>query len=144
MFHDTVFVLVQALSYSASVTASGYYGAAGSATVQNNYLVDRVSGGGYNSGGFAPQYVQLDFGLSATVCSVCLLVGQAPNGNTQHDIYMGPSSLSLITTLSGYTYSGLWLNTTYNPCRSNVRYVQVYSVSSPSWIAWQKFIVYGV
>ncbi|CAF2124413.1 unnamed protein product, partial [Rotaria magnacalcarata] len=134
------------LSTLGAVTASNFYSGAGSASAQGNYVTGRVQGGGFNSGGFAPQYIEIDLPSTYSISSVCLSVGQLPNGVTLHEIYMGAtsSSLSLVTTLNGYTYSGEWLNTTYSPMLSGISAIRVSTVSSPSWVAWNMFLVYGV
>lgn len=143
--HYFIFI-VQALSLLATVTASNFYSGAGSASAQGDYVVDRVQGGSYNSGGFAPQYLELQLPGTYSISSVCLNVGQLPNGNTLHEISAGSSSSSLttVTTLNGYTYSGQWLNITYSPMLTGISVVRVTTVSSPSWVAWNKFLVYGV
>ncbi|CAF2085526.1 unnamed protein product [Rotaria magnacalcarata] len=138
--------LVQSLSTLGTVTASNYYSGAGSPAAQGDYVTGRTQGGAFNSGGFAPQYIQIQLPRAYSIRRVCLSVGQLPNGVTVHDIYMGStsSSLSLVTTLNGYTHSGEWLNTSYNPMISGISVVKVYTVSSPSWVAWNQFLIYGV
>ncbi|CAF4778015.1 unnamed protein product [Rotaria socialis] len=139
-------VKVLALSTLGTVTASGFYSAAGSASVQGDYVTDRVQGGGFNAGGIAPQWIEIDLPSAYSIYSVCLSVGQNPNGATLHEIYMGTSSttLSLVTTWNSYTSSGEWLNTTYNPMVTGITAIRVSTVSSPSWVAWNKFLIYGV
>ena len=109
-------------------------------------VTDRAAGPGYNSGGFAPQYLQLELPAGYSVSAVALRVDQSPNGNTVHQLSVGPNtgSLSVVTTWNGYTYAGQWLNITYNPALSGVRVLRLDTISSPSWVAWQKFLVMGV
>ena len=139
-------ILVPALSYTAQVTASNFYSGAGSATAQGDALVGRTSGSGFNAGGFATQYVQLELASSASVCQIALLISQSPSGTTQHILSAGAtaSSLSTVTTHTGFTTSGQWLNTTYSPCLSGIRFIRVTTTSSPSWVAWVRFLVSGV
>ena len=128
------------------MTSSGYWPSAGTDVAQYDSLVGRSQSTYWNSGGSAPQWVQLQLPGAYTISTICLWVAQLPNGNTIHQISVGPTagSLSVVTTLNGYTYSGQWINITYNPWLSNVRFIRVDSLSSPSWIAWQKCLVYGV
>ncbi|CAF4506809.1 unnamed protein product [Rotaria socialis] len=139
-------LIVVNLATLGAVTASNFYSGAGSPSAQGDYVTGRAQGGGFNAGGFAPQYIEIDLPGIYSISSVCLSVGQLPNGATVHEIYMGAtsSSLSLVTTLSGYTYSGQWLNTTYSPMVSGISSIHVSTVSSPSWVAWNLFLVYGV
>ncbi|CAF3992018.1 unnamed protein product, partial [Rotaria magnacalcarata] len=51
--------LVQSLSTLGTVTASNYYSGAGSPAAQGDYVTGRTQGGAFNSGGFAPQYIQI-------------------------------------------------------------------------------------
>ena len=140
-----MFFIVLPLSQLASVTASSFYGPSGSPTVQGNYLVDRLSGGGWNSGGFAPKYVQLELPTTYNISNVLLKVSQSPNGVTRDELSTGAttSSLQVVRTLNSYTSAGQWINITFNPQLSGIRFLRVTTTSSPSWVAWHKFIVYG-
>ncbi|CAM4933700.1 unnamed protein product [Rotaria socialis] len=136
---------VEALSINATVTASNFGSFAGSDAAQGDALVDRSTTGYYNSGNFAPQYVQLQLSGTYTVCEVYLNVVQTPNGVTQNQLSVGltVASLQLVTTMNGYTSNGQWLNTSYNPCLTGVTFLRLTTTSSPSWPAWAKFLVYG-
>lgn len=98
----------------------------------------------YNSGGYAPQYVELQLPGLYTVTTVCLEVAQLPNGNTHTQLYVGTTSnpTTLVSDLNGYTYSGQWINITYSPPLTNVRFLRLTTLVSPSWVAWIKFLVY--
>ncbi|CAF3778842.1 unnamed protein product [Rotaria socialis] len=136
---------MEALSINATVTASNFGSFAGSDAAQGDALVDRSTTGYYNSGNFAPQYVQLQLSGTYTVCEVYLNVVQTPNGVTQNQLSVGltVASLQLVTTMNGYTSNGQWLNTSYNPCLTGVTFLRLTTTSSPSWPAWAKFLVYG-
>ncbi|CAF3640680.1 unnamed protein product [Rotaria sp. Silwood1] len=142
----TTTTAVQALSLLATVTASNFYTGVGTATAQGDALVDRSQTGAFSSGNFAPQYVQLEFPGVYSICNVCLRVGQYPDGVTQHEISVGAnvSSLQVVSNLTGYTYNTQWLNITFNPWLSGISFIRVTTTSSPSWVAWFKFLVYGV
>ena len=130
----------------ATVTASSYWSGSGTPAAQGDSLVDRSQSTYYNAGAGPPQYVQLAFPGSYTISTVCLLVAQAPNGVTQHQLSAGSSltSLQVVSNLNSYTSSSQWLNITFNPWLSGVAFLRLDTLSSPSWVAWQKFLVYGV
>ncbi|CAM2730426.1 unnamed protein product [Rotaria socialis] len=133
--HQRYEIMAQSLSTLGTVTASSFYSGDGSPAAQGDYVTGRTKGGAFNSGGFAPQYIEIQLPRTYSIYSVCLRVSQLPDGVTVHEIYMGStsSSLSLVTTLNGYTHSDEWLNTTYNPMVSGISVVRVHTVSSPSW-----------
>lgn len=130
----------------AAGSVSGYYSGVGSLAAQMDGVTDRAPGPGFNSGGHAPQFLQLDLPAGYSISAVALLVDQSPNGNTLHQLLVGPNSgsLTVVTTLNGYTYAGQWINLTYNPPLTGVRVLRLNTISSPSWVAWYKFIVMGV
>lgn len=109
-------------------------------------ILDRPgnTGIGYNAGGFAPVYIQLAFPTDYNISSICLLCAQSPNGITWHQLFAGPNSTSLssVANMSGFTSSGQWLNTTFTPPLTRIRSIVLATLSSPSWVAWNKFLVY--
>ncbi|UJR17489.1 hypothetical protein I4U23_004384 [Adineta vaga] len=135
------------ISSFAVVTASNYLASAGSPTAQGDGLVDRPNssdGTYFNSGGNAPQYIQLELPGVYNIYYVCLRIAQSPSGNTEHHLYVGSdlNHLTLATNISGVTSSGQWINITYNPPLIGIQFLHLNSISSPSWIAWVKFIIY--
>jgi RHS repeat-associated protein len=123
-----------------------------SATASNSYqgappsqAMDGSLGTMWNSGGFAPQWIQLDLGQPSTISQIRLNVAQLPNGQTTHEIYGGtdPQALTLMRTISGATQDGQWLEPTFSPAVSNIRYLQIRTTASPSWVAWNEIEVYG-
>jgi hypothetical protein len=129
------------------VTASNFANGSGSPTAQGDGLVNRpnsTDGTYFNSGGYPPQYVQLDLLGQYNITSVFLQVSQTPNNYTEHLLYVGSNLTTLIlaANFSGVTITGQWINTTFNPPLTGVQYLRLNSITSPSWIAWRKFIVY--
>lgn len=98
----------------------------------------------FNAGNFPPQWIELKLPKLYTIHNICLQVRQTPPGKTIHKLYVGAASnpTKLIDTLAGYTETGQWLNLTYSPSLTNVRYLRLHTVLSPSWVAWSKFLVY--
>ncbi|CAF1399519.1 unnamed protein product [Rotaria sp. Silwood1] len=68
-----------------------------------------------------------------------------PPGNTLHQVYAGSNldDVTLVKEFSGYTSTEQWLTSTFNPPLENTRFIQIKSIKSPSWIAWQKIFIYG-
>ena len=131
----------------ATGSAGSFYSAIGSLAAQMAALVDpNPSALYFNTGGFAPQYVELQLPSASTITSVALQVAQLPNGITQHQLFVGPTSnpTQLASSINGFTYSGQWINLTFSPPLTNVRFLRLSTISSPSWVAWVKFLVYGV
>ena len=98
----------------------------------------------WGSGGFPPNWIQLDLGQQATVTQIRLLVDQYPlTGHTRHEVWVGtrPDNLSLLQTLDGDTHHLQELEVNTNV--SNIRYVKVVTTDSPSWVSWAEIEVYG-
>src|SRR5258705_7753990 len=93
--------------------------------------------------GFPTQWIRLDLGQACNFSRLRLLVAQTPSGATTHQIYGGATSdnLTLLGSLSGTTQSGQLLE--FNGSANNVRYIQVTTTSSPSWVGWSELKVYG-
>ena len=109
-------------------------------------ILDRPGNPGtyYNSGSNAPQNIDLEFPGEYNISSICLQCAQSPNGITWHQLQVGSNSTSLVlaANISGFTSSGQWLNTTYSPPLTRVRFIRLITLVSPSWVAWSKFLVY--
>ena len=95
----------------------------------------------WNSGAYAPQWIEIDLGKNVTISKVTLTVAQYPAGHTTHRISGGlnKGSLSLLGTLDGITQSSQVLHLTFNP--QYLRYLRVDTAVSPSWIAWSEIMV---
>ena len=96
---------------------------------------------GWNSGGFAPGWIQLDLGQPIALTRVRLLTMQSPPGPTRHQILGGltPDSLALLGTLEGDTADAQWLEL---QVKGQVRYLKIDTSKSPSWVAWAEIEVY--
>ena len=124
---------------------SSFYSTIGTLAAQIAAITDPSPSAVYfNTGNLAPGFVEIQLPGLYTVNIICLQVAQSPNGNTLHQIYVGTTTnpSTLVTTLNGYTSSGQWINLTYSPPLTNVRFLRVNTVTSPSWVAWVKFLVY--
>jgi chitodextrinase/photosystem II stability/assembly factor-like uncharacterized protein len=106
---------------------------------------DKSVGNMWNAGNYAPQWIYVDLQQNYDIAQIRLYVEQYPDGNTTHNIYTSQdaSNWTLVKTLSGYTSCFQTLIVDFSPSLSNVRYVKVETVSSPSWVAWTEIEVYN-
>jgi hypothetical protein len=98
----------------------------------------------WSSGGWPEQWIEADLQARVPLANIRLLVGQRPDGDTEHEIWlsdepMGPSRSAgkLVRTFRGYTVGDQLLDYSFPP-GTHARYLQVRSVKSPSWIIWQE------
>ena len=127
---------INPVAVTASNTGAGF---------STSMAVDGALNTFWSSGGYPVQWIQLDLGQSYSVSQIRLNASQYPAGLTTHEIYAGPQSqtLSLLTTLSGSTQGGQWLEVNLSPPAVNVRYLKINTTSSPSWVSWTEIEVYG-
>lgn len=129
----------------ATGSASGFYSNLGSNTTQIAAIVDpQIKSTYFNAGGHPPQWIELKLPDLYTIHNISLQVRQAPAGETIHNLYVGSTTnpTKLINTLDGYTTDAQWINLTYSPPLTNVRFLRLHTISSPSWVAWIKFLIY--
>ena len=105
------------------------------------FVFDHDSQKPWNSGGFAPGWIQLDLGQPTMITKVRLLTAQNPPGPTSHQILGGltPDSLTPLGALDGDTADAQWLEL---QVKGQVRYLKVVTLKSPSWVAWGEIEVY--
>ena len=135
--------------YTSGTTRVYGYPVAASGTVPGGeaiYIMDGDPNTMWSSGGYgsasSPQSITLDLGQSQTISRVDLQVAQSPEGPTTHVLWGGPSqsSLSPLSTLSGYTSDGEWLS--FVGTFSNVRYLAIKTTQSPSWVGWREIGIF--
>lgn len=98
----------------------------------------------WNSGGGAPQSIEIDLGSDRTFSRLRMLPAQSPAGFTRHGIYGSPSNRSgwvYLGEVAGYSSDGLWIQFD-NRSDIQVRYLSIRTTQSPSWVAWREFQVY--
>jgi hypothetical protein len=104
--------------------------------------VDGSSWSYWNSGGFAPQWFEVDLGSVYDVGEIDLSITQLPDSYTVHDVYGRASTAepwTLLHEFAGFTVDQQVLRLTTD---ANIRYVRVQSTASASWIAWREVEVY--
>jgi F5/8 type C domain len=123
-----------------------YVSASASSGIEGAPPADAVDGNpntAWNSGGYAPAWIELDLKQTVTLAKVHLLVGQSPAGPTTHQLFFGPSPAptALIATLSGSTTDMQWLDVDVSDSKPTGRYLRVATTVSPSWVAWREIVV---
>lgn len=130
----------QLVSVDAVTTASNTY---------SNYFPDNVvnlSDSLWNSGGYAPQWIQLELSQLQIITSIRLKVVQYPSGGTITNIYAGSdtNNLTSVKQFNQNTTNGDELSVSFPTPIPNVKYIKVETTKSPSWVAWGKIKVYGI
>ncbi len=102
----------------------------------------------WNSGGFPTQWIEVDLGQSRTISNMSLLTQQSPPGYTVHGIWISANPIGsnfasgkLVYTISETTTSNQLIEVRLG--LREARYVQVRTVSSPSWVAWAEIKVFA-
>jgi F5/8 type C domain/Divergent InlB B-repeat domain len=107
--------------------------------------VDGDSGTLWNSGSYAPQWIEVDLGAVKAVDELDLVVSQLPDSSTTHRIYGKANEADPYTLLhefNGFTVDAQVLQYVL-PTQQQLRYVKVETTSSASWVAWREIGVYG-
>lgn len=96
----------------------------------------------WNSGGFAPAWIEADLGAVRTLDRITLVVGQDPKGETEHEIWVSDEPIGKdrtkakrVHTFFGETENDQELKFTF-PASVTARYVQIRTTESPSWVDW--------
>jgi fibronectin type 3 domain-containing protein len=131
-----------AIIKNAALNKPAYASSSWSSTPGEAFNGDKMDG--WNSGTYAPAWIYVDLQQGYDITQIRLTVYQYPDGNTIHNIYTSQdaSNWTLARTLNGYTYTLQNLIVDFSPPLSNVRYVKVETVNSPSWIGWSEIEVY--
>lgn len=99
----------------------------------------------WGAGAHAPQWIQIDLQTFATIVGMRLTVAQYPDGATTHQILAGASfsDLKLVHEFNGLTADNQILEVTFPEPLTGIRYVQVLTTESPSWVAWKEIEILG-
>jgi hypothetical protein len=97
----------------------------------------------WGAGAFPEQWIMIDLGAPATVGSIRLLVGQWPAGRTVHQLFAaGPDgAMRLLVELRGYTRDYDLLEYLPPEPLSDIQYIRVVTLESPSWVSWREIEV---
>jgi hypothetical protein len=107
--------------------------------------VDGDFGTLWNSGGDAPQWIEIDLGAAYNIGEIRLTVSQYPSGPTTHELMAkGPNAgdqFKPLQTFDGNTSDGDALDFKPDSPVTQIRYIRVETTSSPSWVAWREIEV---
>lgn len=96
----------------------------------------------WNSGNYAPAWIEADLGAAARLAEIVLVPGQDIVGVTTHEIWISAEPIGddrtkarLVHTFHGETANHQRLVFEF-PDEVTARYVQVRTTQSPTWISW--------
>jgi hypothetical protein len=97
----------------------------------------------WSAGAFPEQWLMIDLGAPQTIGSIRLLVGQWPAGRTVHQLFAaGPDgAMRLLVEFRGYTRDYDQLEFIPSAPLTNVQYIRVVTLESPSWVSWREIEV---
>ncbi len=94
----------------------------------------------WNSGGNAPQWIEVELGGATSVAGIRLTVAQYPAGPTDHEVYGrardGP--LVKLHLFNGATQDAMVLASTPGHPWTGLTAIRIVTNASPSWIAWKE------
>lgn len=107
--------------------------------------VDEVTETIWNAGAGPQQWIQINLGRPSTVTMIRLTISQYPDGATDHQLWVrGPNdSLKMIYEFRGNTTDNQTLEFKPASPLTNVQFIRILTVSSPSWVAWREIEVIG-
>jgi RNA polymerase sigma factor (sigma-70 family) len=98
----------------------------------------------WNSGRYAPGWIEADLGAARKLDRITLVVAQTPKGATVHEIWVSDEPIGkdrtkakLVQTFREETDDFQELKFTF-PADIAARYVQILTTESPAWVAWHK------
>jgi RNA polymerase sigma factor (sigma-70 family) len=98
----------------------------------------------WNSGGYAPAWIEKDLGSVTLLSGIVLHVSQTPEGATTHEVWLSDepigndhSKATLVHTFKGVTKDGQVLSLDFAK-NTKARYMQLRTTESPSWIGWRQ------
>jgi hypothetical protein len=99
----------------------------------------------WNSGDYAPQWVEIDLGSPKAIGRISLLTAQSPDGDTVHRVLgkaRAGDPYQLLHEFTGFTTDDQLLDHSPLTPWENVRFVRIETITSPSWVAWREIRVY--
>ncbi|HSF81779.1 MAG TPA: cellulase family glycosylhydrolase [Anaerolineales bacterium] len=110
------------------------------------YAVDGSTDNWWGSGNFPVQWIEIDLGEPATIKLFRLVTSQSPAGETHHQLWVGATraELTRLYTFEGYTHDFSVLEYAPESPLEGIRFIQVATTKSPSWVSWREIEVIGV
>ena len=99
----------------------------------------------WNAGAHPEQWIHIDLGKLTTVSTIRLVISQHPAGETDHQVWGGAdvASLTLLHEFKGLTQDLDTLEFKPSAPQTDIRYIKVVTIQSPSWVAWREIEVIG-
>ncbi|MFQ5676812.1 MAG: discoidin domain-containing protein, partial [bacterium] len=98
----------------------------------------------WGAGSHPPQWIEIDLETPFEITALRLIVAQFPDGETRHRVF-GKSDASsqyqLLHEFTGSTTDNQVLEFTPMSPWSNLRYLKVETIESPSWVSWREIQV---
>jgi hypothetical protein len=109
------------------------------------FAIDGSLNSMWNSGGQAPQWIEIDLGGPAIINRIRLHVAQSPGGQTDHELSAKRpgSGYEVVHIFSGPTDDGLTLEFAPDNPLEGYRFLRIRTLSSPSWVAWKEIELVG-
>lgn len=94
----------------------------------------------WNSGRDPEQWIILNLGSPHTVKAIRLHVAQYPEGQTMHQVWAGvdPNNLTLLYEFNGLTKDSDILEFVPPTPLTNIQFIKIVTIQSPSWVAWRE------
>jgi preprotein translocase subunit Sec61beta len=107
--------------------------------------VDEDAATQWGAGLHPPQWIEIDLGSPTDIARILLTSAQFPDGPTVHQIWVrGPSdSLRQVSEFRGATHDSQVLEFAPSTPLSNVQFLRILTITSPSWVAWKEVEIYG-
>jgi len=101
------------------------------------------TGAQWGAGASPKQWIEIDLGDLYSVREIRLMVGQYPEGPTSHQVYVGSTTgnLQLVHTFDQATEEDQILVYQPDTPLTDIRFVRITTISSPSWVAWKEIEV---
>jgi hypothetical protein len=94
-------------------------------------------------GAFPTQWIEIDLGNPFTIGEIRLTVGQWPDGETLHQLWVGTSldAMQQAFEFSGHEFDFDVLHYVPPTALSKIRYVRIVTTESPAWVSWREIEV---
>lgn len=105
------------------------------------YALDGRTDTAWNSGSFAPAWIEIEFGAPTTITEIGLPLAQSPAGETIHEvIWISATGVERpLAEFRGVTRDGEWLTPSLTTPVVDVDSIRISTQASPSWVAWREF-----
>lgn len=106
---------------------------------------DNTASTWWGSGGFAPQWIEIDLRNYYTITKIKLNPSQDPSGDTVHRI-LGrgvDGKYHLLHTFEQFTQDGMLLQVIPDKPWENISSIRIETISSPSWVSWREIMIFS-